>query len=355
MDPITIRHDLHRRPELADKEFATQAYIRELLTSWGIEHRAIAGTGLLGIWSHGSGPYRLLRADMDALPLVEATGVSWSSENPGCMHACGHDVHLATLLGVIDRVRTSALKANLLFLFQPAEEGGGGADRAIPDLKTYQIAEAWAMHVTDDYPLGTVACRPGLLFASAWEIDSVFHGRSSHVAFHRDGRDAILGACDLLENLYNRDWGNVVARFGMIEGGRVRNAVADECRLRGTIRTESRERSGEMAETIGRLGAEIAARRELRYEQSLGARYPQVMVDPDLYKKFCRTIPVTECEMRFTGEDFGFISLTWPSLLFWFGTRESGRERVGLHHPAFLPPDATVPAAIETFWKILTG
>ncbi|MFZ2960433.1 MAG: M20 family metallopeptidase [Candidatus Ozemobacteraceae bacterium] len=353
MNPIEIRHALHRIPELSSNERGTQAFIKELLSEWGIPVRPIADTGLLAVWQHaGDEPFRLFRADMDGLPLHEASGAAFSSIYPDCMHACGHDVHMATLLGLIQRVIADKPRANILFLFQPAEEADGGAERCLPELAAFSIAEAWAMHVTDEYPLGTVVCRPGILFASCLELDCRFRGKSAHVAFHEQGRDAILGACELLSEVYQRDWGNGAVRFGRIAGGRVRNAVADECTLFGTLRTESREKCRDVTGQIVEMGGEIAARRELRFEHATGAQYPQVSVNPELFETLKKLVPVTSCEMKYTGEDFGFFSLTWPSLMFWFGTRGPQQTSLGLHHPGFLPPDETIERAIEVFWKI---
>ncbi|MBF0500602.1 MAG: amidohydrolase [Candidatus Riflebacteria bacterium] len=356
MNPIDIRHALHRIPELAFHEHETQAFIRNLLDEWKVLVRPIADTGLLATWNRGgNAPYRLFRADMDALPLQEATGAPFSSIYPDRMHACGHDVHMAVLLGVIRRVVDSGISGNLLFLFQPSEEAGGGAERTIPDLRNYDIAEAWAMHVTDEYPLGMVVSCPGLLFASCLELDCRFRGKSAHAAFHEQGRDAIPGCSELLDSVYRRNWDGDIVRFGRISGGRVRNVVADECTLFGTIRTKSRDRCQSVTDEIVETAKEIAGRRQLNFEHVIGARYPEVRVNQSLFTAFEKIVPVTRCEMKYTGEDFGFFSLRWPSLMFWFGTRLPDQPANGLHHPGFLPPDEAVNNAIDVFWKIMTA
>jgi N-acetyldiaminopimelate deacetylase len=352
MNLVEVRHKLHMMPEIAFREFKTQAYIKELLTNLSISYEEVAGTGILARWESGDGPYILFRADMDALPVREETGCEFSSRNEGFMHACGHDIHMSVLLGLVERVSIYRPHVNILFLFQPAEAAGGGAELCLKTLENYPIEEVWALHVTDEYPEGTVNTRPGVLFASAYEIDSTFEGRSAHVAFFKQGRDAVEGAMEFLRRIYESDTGEYVLRFGLIEGGRVRNVVPDSCTLYGTIRAVDVSITERVVAEIEKLGKLVADERELRYLQKVGSRYPQLVVNGDLYKKLCRLVDVNEVEMKYTGEDFAFLALRYPGLMFWLGT---GREeRVGLHNSKFLPSDSVIEKGVEVFWKVIT-
>ncbi|MBF0406979.1 MAG: amidohydrolase [Candidatus Riflebacteria bacterium] len=357
MNLLKVWKDLHQIPEIAYSETKTQAYLMNKLDEIGLKYKKTVTTGLIVIWNGASRnvPYKLFRADIDALPVREETGVEFCSKHPGFMHACGHDVHSTILLGLAEKVKQNNLETNAIFLFQPAEEGGGGAEMALEDLVEYNISEAWALHVTDEYEVGIVATKPGLLFASSFEINSVFTGRSSHVAFYNQGRDAIAGAIKLVDDLYSKPQKGFVARFGKIEGGSVRNAVPDKCSLFGTVRTESFKKTEELVGKINDTGKRIALENGLEYNQTTGSKYPEVIVDEGLFNKLSCKVKVDLAEMKFTGEDFGFISLKYPSLLFWLGCRTPGKPQVGLHNPGFLPDESTIEKGLNVFYKLLTS
>ena len=170
LTPIELRHKLHQIPELMFKEFQTTSLLLDTineLPSINI-HRPLE-TGLIVEYTVNDGDYLLFRADIDALPIKEETGISFASTNQN-MHACGHDVHSSILYGFLNYVVESKIDKNIIFIFQPAEEGGGGAEKIIASgiLKQFNIKSAFALHVTDEYPAGTIASTSGVLFATAY-------------------------------------------------------------------------------------------------------------------------------------------------------------------------------------------
>ncbi|NLN85252.1 MAG: N-acetyldiaminopimelate deacetylase, partial [Candidatus Cloacimonetes bacterium] len=191
-----IRRELHRVPELAFREHKTKELLLaqlEKLPRIRVQEFS-TNTGILVEYSEGNGPYRLFRADMDALPITENTGCAFSSQHPGLMHACGHDIHMTVLLGLIERVVSQALPRNLLFLFQPAEEGEGGAQSVLAEglIQEYEVEAAFALHVASGLPVGTVSSRAGIFFGIPQEFDVSFIGRSAHAAFPEKGVNALF-------------------------------------------------------------------------------------------------------------------------------------------------------------------
>ena len=196
LTPIQLRHKLHQFPEIAFKEFKTTELLIENITKLPgadkIKIHTPFPTGLLVEYQvKNDDQYLLFRADIDALPIKEETDIDYKSTNE-FMHACGHDVHSSILYSFLIDVLENKPNQNILFLFQPAEEAGGGAmefyNTGVFD--QFQIKNAFALHVTDEYPVGTIASTSGVLFASALEIDIEFLGESAHVAFPAEGKNA---------------------------------------------------------------------------------------------------------------------------------------------------------------------
>ena len=352
MNPIKLRHILHMNPELSFQEFETQKILMNALESMGIKGETIARTGILVLYDVGQKEkgFHLLRADMDALPLKEETGWEYSSKN-NYMHACGHDVHMAILFGLIERIFKETPKVNLAFIFQPGEETGGGARLVLEELKDkkIKIINAISLHVTDEYKFGTIASKPGTLFASAYEIDVIFKGDPIHIAFYDEDKDPIMKAFNFLYNVKKLKNENIIlVGFGKIEGGKARNILADEVILYGTVRTPSVEISEEILQKMKELVKDgvIMPR----------SKYPHVSVDVHLFellKRVSRKLGYTfiQCQMKFTGEDFGFFSQEYPSLMFWLGTRV--KDFHGLHNPKFLPPDEIIPVGINLMYGLI--
>jgi len=371
-----LRKELHEHPEMAFHEMETRSIIERFLAE------QIAGnpeftvyrlleTGLV-IEYRGATvpdePFFVFRADMDALPIAEDPSHPVVSKRPGFMHACGHDLHMTVLAGFIARVAREKPRRNILFVFQPGEEGAGGAKRMLETgfFDPYPVAAAYAFHVTDDYPIGTVATRAGVLFAMSREIDVTLTGTAAHAAFPQKGSDAILAAAHFLTTLpvllaKKRDPVRpFLCHFGRIEGGVARNVTADRCLLEGTLRALDRETM-----EIGTAIVEEAA----RFSASLfgGSSHVEVLGDflpvvcdakrVEHFRKVCASMGIqyVDAPAKMVGEDFGFFCDRWPSLLFWLGTRREGEAPHELHTPAFYPPDDVVGYGIAIFAGLLSA
>jgi len=360
LNPIDLRHVLHMNPELAYQEYQTQKILKDWIAKLGYQRIYEVSTGLvIEQKDFDDEEFVLVRADMDALPIEEKTGWRYSSHNSN-MHACGHDFHMATLFGLMKKVVERKTKGNFLFVFQPAEETGGGSLRIIEFLekKDYEVKAAVAMHVTDEYNSGVIASRAGKLFASSCEVDLFFKGKAVHAAFNHLGKDAIRSAVLFLNEIYDKSWGeDNLVWFGKINGGNARNIVADHLELEGTIRSPDLRKSEEIFEILKKISKRIEKSTGVEIQIAKGSVYRQVEVNEELLKILKDSVEelgfhFLECEMKLTGEDFGYFSNKYPSLMFWFGCRKDSKA-YGLHNPKFLPDDDLIEPATEIFHRLL--
>jgi len=313
-------------------------------------------------------PFVLFRADMDALPLTEEPSHPVVSRRPGFMHACGHDIHMTVLAGLIAKVARERPRRNLLFVFQPGEEGAGGAKRMMDEgaFNGYVISAAYALHVTDDHLLGEAATRAGVLFAMPREVDIIFTGIAGHAAFPQKGSDALFAAAHFVSTLPGMlarrldPMRRFLCHFGKVEGGTARNIIADRCVLQGTLRALDRETMD-----AGVAALEEAARSSSALVgvscriETLGEFLP-VVCDAALALRFREACAASgtrfvESPVKLVGEDFGFFCARWPSLLFWLGTRREEEPPRELHTAAFYPPDEAVERGIALFSALLEG
>ncbi len=363
-DLADIRRQLHRIPEPAFQENATRDLIITYLQDMpGFTiHRFANSPGLLIEYSRGQGSYLLFRADMDGLPITEATGCSFASQHEGFMHACGHDIHMTVLLGLIFRVREAMPQRNLLFLFQPAEEGMGGAESILAEgvLQSYMISHALALHVSGSLPVGEVSSKPGIFFAIPQEFDVEFLGKAAHAAFPEKGANALTGGLEFykriisfIENLKLSE--QVIFNIGVLSSGTIRNIIPDRCLMQGTHRTLRKELRDLINKETESLATEVAAESGLQAKLQLLCTYDPVVNDAAL----CRTLEQATEELGYdyresrtfmTGEDFGFFTSLYPGLLFWLG---GGEQPFDLHSDKFLPDDACLEIGVDVFYKLM--
>ena len=354
---------LHVHPELSFQEKETASYIQQQLTALNIPFRAnIGGTGILGILE-GKNPKKkivALRADMDALPIEEETNLSYKSKVPHCMHACGHDSHVANLLGVakvLSEIKND-LEGTVLFVFQPGEERHpGGARLMLQDgvFDEYKPDVVIGQHASVDYPMGTVAFRAGQIMASADEIHLTVKGKGGHGALPHLFNDTVLCASQILVSLQqirarlNNPFSPMVLSFGKFIADGSTNIIPDEVKLSGTLRTLDEAWRKECKEHIRRIVTETAIAYGCTCDIELSDGYPSVNNDAEITANaivYAEEIVgkeyVKELEVRMTGEDFSFFSQQYPSTFYRFGIKGKTNTTTGNLHTSTFQIDLDV-------------
>lgn len=364
---IQIRRDLHQIPEMGFREKRTQGYLLQYLKGLPQENMEIKEweTGIF-VRIKGTNPSKTIgyRTDIDGLPITEETDLPFHSKHEGMMHACGHDFHMSIALGVLTHFSQNPSDDHLLFMFQPAEEGPGGAQLMIQsdifhDWKPDMIV---ALHIAPEYPVGTIATKPGLLFANTSELFIDLKGRGGHAAYPHQTNDMVVAACSLVSQLQTIISRNVdpldsaVITIGKITGGTVQNIIAERARLEGTIRTLSVESMKKVKERIRALvqGVEIGYNCETSIDY--GCMYHQVDNDAKLTEEFMgfvekeTNVRVVECRHAMTGEDYGYMIQNIPGFMFWLGVESP----YGLHHSKLDPKEDAIGVGISMLISYLT-
>ena len=353
-----IRRHLHQYPGLSEHEEESAAYLAEKLEQWGIPYEMVLdGTGIVAVLQGDSeGPVVGLRADIDALPVQEETGLPYASKIPGVMHACGHDAHAAILMGVAKVLSgmRSQLKGTVKFFFQPAEESVGGAARMIEAgcLENPHVDFMLGLHVAPEYETDQVGIRYGKMYAASDMIDITVHGKGAHGAQPEAGVDSIMAAAAILNGIQPVISRNVaptdsaVCSIGKIHGGAVRNQIADCVEMSGIIRTldpktriEVRNRIQATAEGIGQLmGAEVYFHVTESYGPLINDDAVTAAVERNAKELlggenvFREEVPELGCE------DFSYFAAARPACYFHLGCSSSEAapdQRPVLHNSCF--------------------
>jgi len=364
---VADRRYLHQHPELGMQEENTARFVAEKLRDLGIATTVgIANTGVLGLL-HGAHPGKtvLLRADMDALPIEELNDVPYKSQNPGVMHACGHDAHTAMLLGVARLLseRRDDLHGTVKFAFQPAEESVGGAEPMIAAgvMEHPHVDAAFGVHIAQDLPVGTIGVGAGPANAAVDEATITIKGLGGHAARPQMAVDPILIAAQCitaLQTLVSREINplrSAVVTVGALHAGTVSNIISEECELRVTIRTSDEETRGQLSERIPALtkGITAAMRGSAEVEYTFG--YPVLVNDAamtDLVREVARELigadKVHEREMGMGAEDMAYFLQAAPGCFFRIGSRNEERGLTyGHHHPRFdIDDEGALPVGV---------
>lgn len=356
---IAHRRHIHAHPELSFEEEETASYVESVLDELEIPHERIAGTGVVGrIETNRDGKTIMIRADMDALPVEEETGLPFASTKAGVMHACGHDVHTANLLGVarVLKALEPKLSGRFILLFQPAEEAGGGGREVVKEGLLQEVDMAIGLHVMPE-PIGTIFLGDGAMSAYSDGFTIDVYGKAAHTSKPQEGIDALYVAAKLIDALYGLmakglDPKEVATlSLGVIEGGTAPNIVPDHVTIKGMTRALSLEARSALHDEISALVTSLSKAYGARGEFTYKPGYPAVYNDSTLFSqaekflekhlsplmKECRTginkladpQLVTHPEPRLGAEDFGFYAQEVPSLFLWLGTGESYPQHNG--------------------------
>ncbi len=366
---IHTRYDLHQMPELAFHENNTASYVKTRLEELGLDCRTgIVETGIAAYipGSQGRKTY-CFRADMDALEVMELNEVPFRSQNTGFMHACGHDGHMAILLGFAEVLTRGGyqLRDNVLLLFQPGEEGPGGAEKIINTglLDEFKVDEIYGLHLFPGIEQGKLGIRPGPMMAQNSEIDITVWGENAHGGTPHAGRDALITAANLLlsyQTIVSRNLNPLdpaVISFGKMQGGEVRNMVARKAVLEGTIRIFREETYAILKQRL----LEIAHGMEITYnceiDVDLREMYPAVNNPPELVEEWIQAqgkeyVVLTDPVML--AEDFAFYQQKYQGVFFFLGTRNEEKGLIhSLHHGRFNFDDQVLATGVQAFLNIL--
>ena len=369
---VELRRTIHRHPELGFEEHATAALVEAELERLKIPHRRVARTGVIGVLRGGKrGRVAGLRADMDALPLDERTNLPFASEVSGAMHACGHDAHTAMLLGAAHVLASQReqLPGSVVFLFQPAEEGPGGAQPMIDEgaLDDPRVDAIAMLHVDIRLETGAVSVTPGPVNASADELEIVVRGKGGHGASPHTALDAIPPSAAIvlaLQNIASRETDpldSVVVTIGTIAGGYRNNIIADEVRMTGTLRAHDPRVREELEARVRRIAEGVAAAYGAQAAVHVTYGYPPVVNDAALAEKFAAVLgeegmPVRALPPTMGAEDFAYFAQRVPGVLVRLGVRNEAQGAVHPGHSAeFRIDEAALPVGVRTLAAFAIG
>lgn len=363
---VALRRAIHAEPELGLHTPITRDKVLRALSHLPLDWRKGPSTsGLIGVLKGGAGPGRrvLLRGDMDALPMPEETGLDFASRDPGAMHACGHDAHTAMLVGAAELLCAHAdrLRGEVLFMFQPGEEGFHGARFMLEDGLLDPLPDAaFALHIMPNAPHGIVGGRAGALLASADQIDIVVEGAGGHASMPHQTRDPMPVACEIvtaLQAMVTRRFDvhdPVVVTIARIEGGTTHNVIADKVSLRGTMRSLSRASRERLREEVRQVATGIAFAHGLVADVMITEGFPVTICDPRAVDFGDRTATDLFGPGAFNrmsapimgAEDFSYVLEKVPGAMFFLGVSFQGEDWqhcCGIHSPRMMLDETTLP------------
>ncbi|WP_421955598.1 M20 aminoacylase family protein [Polaromonas sp.] len=369
-----VRRDIHAHPELCFQEVRTADVVAQKLTEWGIPmHRGMGTTGVVGIIKNGTSNRAIgLRADMDALPMQEFNTFDHASKHPGKMHACGHDGHTAMLLAAAQHLaKNRNFDGTVYLIFQPAEEGGGGAREMIKDglFDKFPMDAVFGMHNWPGMPVGTFAASPGPVMASTSEFKITIRGKGGHAALPHNGIDPVPVACQMVQafqTIISRNKKPVdagVISVTMIHAGEATNVIPDSCELQGTVRTFTMEVLDMIEQRMKQVAEHVCAAHDAECEFAFKRNYPPTVNHPK-ETAFAREVmagivgaaQVVDQEPTMGAEDFSYMLQVKPGAYVFIANGDGTHREMGhgggpcmLHNPSYDFNDDLIPLG-ATFW-----
>ena len=373
-DIAAIRRDIHAHPELCFEEVRTADIVARKLTEWGIPvHRGLGKTGVVGIVKAGNSPRAIgLRADMDALPMQEFNTFAHASTIPGKMHGCGHDGHTAMLLAAAQHLATNRnFDGTVYLIFQPAEEGGGGAREMIADglFEQFPMDAVFGMHNWSGAKVGQFAVSPGPVMGSSNEFKITIRGKGSHAALPHNGTDPVPIACQMVQafqTIISRNKKPVdaaVISVTMIHAGEATNVVPDSCELQGTVRTFSLEVLDLIERRMRQVAEHVCAAHDAQCDFKFHRNYPPT-INHAKEAAFARAVMVSIVgeanvlpqEPTMGAEDFSFMLQALPGAYVFLDNGDGSHRDIGhgggpcmIHNPSYDFNDALIPLG-GTYW-----
>ena len=373
-DMAALRRDIHAHPELCFKEVRTAEVVAQKLTEWGIPvHRGLGTTGVVGIVKGGTSSRAVgLRADMDALPMQEFNTFSHASVHPGKMHACGHDGHTAMLLAAARHLATHRdFDGTVYLIFQPAEEGGGGAREMIKDglFEQFPMEAVFGMHNWPGAQVGQFAASAGPVMASSNEFKITIRGKGGHAALPHNGLDPLPVACQMVQafqTIISRNKKPIdagVISVTMIHAGEATNVIPDSCELRGTVRTFTLEVLDMIERRMRQVAEHTCAAFEVTCEFEFVRNYPPT-INSSREAEFARQVmasivgedKVLVQEPTMGAEDFSYMLQAKPGCYSFIMNGDGAHREMGhgggpcmLHNPSYDFNDALIPLG-ATYW-----
>ena len=370
----SLRREIHAHPELCFQEVRTADLVAQKLTEWGIPiHRGMGTTGVVGIVKNGTSSRAVgLRADMDALPMQEFNTFSHASQNPGKMHACGHDGHTAMLLAAAKHFsKHRNFDGTVYLIFQPAEEGGGGAREMMRDglFDKFPMEAVFGMHNWPGTEAGKFAVSPGPVMASSNEFKITLHGKGGHAALPHTSVDPVPVACQLVQafqTIISRNQKPIdagVISVTMIHAGQATNVIPDSCELQGTVRTFTLEVLDMIERRMRQITESISAAFDVRCEFEFERNYPPT-INSAPEAEFARQV-MTEIvgaenviaqEPTMGAEDFAYMLQAKPGAYCFIANGDGTHREMGhgggpcmLHNPSYDFNDDLIPLG-ASYW-----
>ena len=362
---------LHQHPELSKQEYETQKFIMAELAKLGIEAEPCADTGVVGIIRGGKpGKTVGFRADMDALPVEETADVPYKSQNPGVMHACGHDSHMTILMGLakIMVAHKAELQGNIKLFFQPAEEKDGGAKRMIEAgaMENPKVDAVFFSHCTSTQPVGKIQVRSGATSASSDGFTVTFRGVGCHGAYPHRGTDSIVAACQVVTALQtissrrNNPADPVVVTVGAIHAGTAGNIVPDSCEIRGTMRTVNPKTRLRVREDFKQIVSGVAAAMGVEADIFIKEGYAATVCDDAMValtraagdKVLGEENVIRTGETTMGGEDFAYFCEAAPGCNYRLGVNSAKTGTASVHNPGFMVDLDALPIGAAVYAQI---